>query len=324
MKKATFFVSDKIYQLNNIFDEKSILNRDDCLKGFINLKKSLKEKGYDLSTQDINVESESDFVIYNDFIPEKLINYNSYLILLESKLIKPENWNLNSHKKFKKIFTWNDDLVDNQKYFKINFSQDLDILSNLGIRKKFITQISANKISTGQHELYSERKKIIKWHEKQKFEFNFYGPGWNFYLTKSRILNYVLRKLHVRNYYKNYGGLCESKFNILKQYKYSYCLENYYGQNGYITEKIFDCFKSLTIPIYKGHKNSFKLIPKNTFINYDDFEDLQTLNTYLSNLTDVELLNYQKNIIKFLKSKKALMFSNDFFVDQIIKNIIID
>ena len=54
-----------------------------------------------------------------------------YLITWEPFIIKPDNWNLENHKYFRKIFTWNDKLVDNEKYFKINYSfivpNDIDI-----------------------------------------------------------------------------------------------------------------------------------------------------------------------------------------------------
>ena len=88
-----------------------------------------------------------------------------------------------------------------------------------------------------------------------------------------------------------------------------------------MTEKIIDCFKTLTIPIYKGHQNISKQIPEDTFINYDDFKNLKDLNNYLLDLSNNEILEYQKNIKNFMNSKNSYEFSNDFFVNQISLNI---
>ena len=43
-----------------------------------------------------------------------------YLICAEAPTIDTNTWNENNHKYFKKIFTWDDDVIDNKKYFKIN------------------------------------------------------------------------------------------------------------------------------------------------------------------------------------------------------------
>ena len=321
MKKATLFVLNNIYHSNKIFDEKSDLNRDDCLRGFINLKKKFNQSGIDLSTQDINKVEESEFVIYNDYIPKKIQNKNSYLLLFESKLIKPENWNLVKHKKFSKIFTWDNDLIDNKKYFKINFSQNLSLLCDIGVKPKHLTQMSANKFSKSKLELYSERRKIIQWHENNNIEFDFFGPDWNYYRVQNRWFNFILTRVNIKRNFKNYKGISKSKYQNLKDYNFSYCLENFYGQNGYVTEKIIDCFKTLTIPIYKGHQNISKQIPEDTFINYDDFKNLKDLNNYLLDLSNNEILEYQKNIKNFMNSKNSHEFSNDFFVNQISLNI---
>ncbi|MCL1721757.1 glycosyltransferase family 10, partial [Vibrio parahaemolyticus] len=52
--------------------------------------------------------------------------------------------------------------------------------------------------------------------------------------------------------YKSYKGSVESKTHTLKNYKFCICFENAQMIEGYITEKIFDCFFSATVPIYWG------------------------------------------------------------------------
>jgi hypothetical protein len=127
MIKATFFTG--LFYLNNRqFDvSNKISNRDDCLYGWYLLQKKFRENGIDLSTQDINPPSESQFIIYNEMPTIKNISLdkNNYLLIFESKVVRPNNWNIKNHKYFKKIFTWNDDFIDNKKYFKINFSNKI-------------------------------------------------------------------------------------------------------------------------------------------------------------------------------------------------------
>ena len=312
MKKATLFVDYKLYKSNQIF----VFNN-----GWALLKEKLEQLGINISTQDINNENDSIFVIYFDAIPKKINNKNSYLILLESKSIKPNNWEIKRHHNFKKIFTWSNDLVDNDRYVKINFFNDLKILSKVKLKSKNLVQISANKFSISKNQLYFERKKIIKWHEKNDYEFEFFGYDWDIYLSGNRGLDFFLKKIRTPSNYKNYRGFVKDKFQVLNNYNFSYCLENFDNHNGYITEKIIDCFKTLTIPIYKGHKGNYLEFPRDTFILYDDFESLEDLNQHIINLSKSQILQYQKNIEKFMTSTKSIKFSKEFFVNQLIKNI---
>ena len=93
IKKATFFVENKIYLSNEIFNlNNKKLNRDNCLFPGTLLKKEFLKLGFDLSTQDINPVKSSEFVIYSD-IPDNhnFENKNSYLIIWESEVILKRN-----------------------------------------------------------------------------------------------------------------------------------------------------------------------------------------------------------------------------------------
>ncbi len=121
MIKATFFTS-KFFLNNRPFDmSDEISNRDNCLYGIYLLKERFRERGINLSTQDINFPSESQIIIYSDvpgrdkILKEKDI-YKSYLLIWECKVMRPINWNLKTHKYFKRIFTWNDNFIVNKKY----------------------------------------------------------------------------------------------------------------------------------------------------------------------------------------------------------------
>lgn len=50
---------------------------------------------------------------------------------------------------------------------------------------------------------------------------------------------------------RNYRGFVSSKVDLLRRYRYCLVMENQ-RQDGYITEKLFDCLPAATVPIYWG------------------------------------------------------------------------
>ena len=113
------------------------------------------------------------------------------LFIYEPAIVNPLNYIKFFHKFFKKVFTWNDDLVDNKKYFKFNIQQ-----SGAGLKtptksfndKKFLAMVNGNKLPFGPfnlinrfgRELYSERVRAIEYFEQHAADsFDLYGRGWN-------------------------------------------------------------------------------------------------------------------------------------------------
>lgn len=332
MKKACIVVSD-FYQKNRLFDLiDKVVNRDNCMYSFWYLKEEFLKYGFNLSTQDINSIEESEIVIYNEMpiiLPSKKNIKKSYLMIFESELIKPENWKFESHKYFNKIFTWNDKIIDNKKYFKMNFSHLFPtfIDKNLAKKDKLCTLIAGNKKVNHPLELYSKRIEAIRWFERNHLEdFNFYGLGWDNYRHTNRYINFILQKISLSKLmvkkYKSYQGKVDNKITVLEKYKFAICYENAKDISGYITEKIFDCFFAGCIPIYWGANNITEHIPKECFIDKREFEGYEELYKYIKNMKDEEYLRYLDNIELFLQSKKANQFSSDFFVKTLIGNIL--
>lgn len=85
---------------------------------------------------------------------------------------------------------------------------------------------------------------------------------------------------------KGTGAFPSSDEKIIKQskYKFAVCFENTYHpiwSYDYITEKIYDCFASKTIPIYWGCYNVEEHIPTELFIDYRQFKNNDDLEKYL-------------------------------------------
>ncbi len=333
---------------------------------FVLLAQRLKEIGHTVDT--INKEKDIDkfdAVVFIEFPGQnnpyfkKLIQNNFknlYLILLESPIIKPDNYAIENHTYFKKIFTWSDELIDRnstglkqiKKYFKLNCSQKIppefnfslgqnpatdstdSLQASSGSAKKLCTIISSNKSMAHPKELYTERIKAIRWFETNYPEdFDLYGNGWDRYHFEGTFLGIKIARLNrltfltklLRPYYPSYKGSIKSKKETYQKYKFSVCYENTQA-NGYITEKVFDCFFGGCVPIYLGAQNITDHIPADCFIDRRKFETYTELYAYIKNMPDREYLDYIDAIKNFLQSPVAYPFSAEYFANTLIKEIL--
>ena len=327
--KATLFTSPYYFN-NRLFDlNDKISKRDNCLYGSYMLKKRFKENGIDLSTQDINRPSESQFVIYNEMpgIKDIFSDKNNYLLIFESEVIRPDNWNIKNHKYFKKIFTWNDEFVDKKKYFKIKFSHKIpvDLRFDLKNKSKLCTLIAGHKFKSHPLELYTERVKAIRWFEQNHPEkFDLYGIGWDrhyFQGNLSKLNRFKFLTGLLKPNYPSYKGSIKSKREILQKYKFAICYENARDIPGYITEKIFDCFFAGCVPVYWGAPNVTDHIPVDTFIDRGNFKSYEELYNYLKNMPDNVYSDYLDAIMSFIKSDEIYSFSVECFAETIVAEV---
>jgi len=332
MRKACI-VASSYYKGNRIFDmNDKESNRNNCLYPFYVLKNEFKKHDIDLSTHDINTIEESEIVIYNEMpemLPKKEDIHKSYLLIYETELILPNNWNLKKHEYFSKIFTWHDQYVDNQKYFKINYAHEIpkDYKIENRNRQKLCTLISGNKKKKSHlKELYSERLRAIEWFEEhQSADFQFYGIGWDAYMF-SRPYHYFnrigfLRRLFTKKY-KTYCGMVESKFETMSEYKFAICYENVRDIPGYISEKIMDCFFAGCVPIYLGAPNILDFIPQECFIDKDKFNSYEELYDYIKNMSAEDYNEYLDQIEAYINCKEFEIFSVETFAKSICKVVL--
>jgi hypothetical protein len=320
-----------------MFNDPSAPIGDDLLYSTVYLAKFARTRNIGVSTIDTEPLESYDAILFMDFPTFKnkyfrqLINNkfkNVYLMIFESEVIRPDNWNRENHKYFKKIFTWNDELVDNKKYFKINFAHKIPTDLNFDINKKnkLCTLIAGHKFASHPLELYTERVKAIRWFEQNHPEdFDLYGIGWDKYNFKGALsmLNRfeILRKF-LKPKYPSYRGAVNSKREVLQKYKFAICYENVRDIPGYITEKIFDCFFAGCVPVYWGAPNVTDHIPKDTFIDRRIYRTYEELYGYLKNMPDEEYLDYLDAIKNFIESDKIYPFSAECFAETIVNEIV--
>jgi len=335
MTKLGFYNFYDIYNNNRMFDpEIQAPIGDDLLYPFHYLAQVARQQGISISTIDTESLDSYDAIIFFDYpgnhnqYLKKLIDIkfeNLYLFLFENEIIRPENWKTENHRLFKKVFTWNDTLVDGNhtlKFFLPNRIPE-NISFDISLKKKFCCMISGNKVLSHPLELYSERVRAVQWFEKHNPNyFDLYGIGWDnpFPVLPSRVSRLFKPMFDLfPQKYSSYRGIVTSKNAILKQYKFSICYENARDIPGYITEKIFDSFFSGCIPVYWGAPNITDYIPEETFIDRRKFNSYEELYDYMINMNDQMYSGYIHSIEKFVNSTEVLLFSAKKFSDTILQ-----
>lgn len=90
------------------------------------------------------------------------------------------------------------------------------------------------------------------------------------------------------NFVKNKSCYNSIEFlEVLNKYKFIIYFENSIGE-GYITEKIFNCFLAKTIPVYFGAPDVENFINKDSFINIKTKEDFENAYEKMQELNDNE------------------------------------
>jgi len=262
--------------------------------------------------------------VYNTYleIKKKNLLHKVFVLLSESPIVKPWNYKLEYHQGIGRFFTWDKQLVDNKKYFHyhVPFGDTAKEFECDFNKRKLLMDISGNKFSSEENELYSFRRNTIQYLDKNyENDFDLYGFFWGSdFITKLKLL-VRYGKLSMYNY-QTYKGLVDNKSDVISQYKYVICYENV-QYNDYISNRIFDIFVNGSIPIYCGPSNIYEYIPKGTFINRTEFSSDEELMIYIKTIDEMEYLKILLNIQQFLKTKSYEDFTSKGFVQKILTGL---
>jgi alpha(1,3/1,4) fucosyltransferase len=239
-----------------------------------------------------------DLYLYNNAYSygKKQKGYN-VLLLSEPIVVLPGQYNEHIWQHFDHIFTLYDTfMARDNRFTKIPMfrsgwaSIDDTVTENMEEREKLyplkdrknaICMINGNKSSYMTGELYSKRVEAALWF---------------FYNSRIPLDVYGEPPFFLPNYK---GSLPKGvRLATTAQYRYNLCFENMNHPEfalGYV-EKMLDCLETRTIPIYLGSPNVEQYIPKDCFIDFRDFDGFDSLNNYLSTMTDKRYMDYIKNI----------------------------
>ena len=134
-------------------------------------------------------QEEIDALIFFNFPPSisctRIKNFNQkklILFLWEPPTIFPQQYKKSLHALFKKIYTFQETLIDNKKYFFFCYPEKKSMITTKPTftEKKLCNMIVANKTSTYKYQNYSYRKKVINFFETfYPQDFDLYGHGWS-------------------------------------------------------------------------------------------------------------------------------------------------
>lgn len=205
---------------------------------------------------------------------------------------------------YSKVYTWDDTLIDNQKFFRFNYPYLMPMEENSipFEEKKLCTMVTSHWTK--------QRLTMLKFFESNHpNDFDCYG--WK-KPRETPLWRGQIPGLH--------SG--PEKISTLQKYRFCICFENTTGIiKGYITEKIFVCFAAGCIPIYWGAENIEDYIPKSCFIDYRDFESNEELYQFLVNMSSERYQNYIRAIQDYLHSEQATIFSPAFFDNLVYEAI---
>lgn len=331
--KPTVFIdpSYSAYYQDRLFDSmNSELNRDNGLSPFFRLHSYLEKRNIEIHTADYLIEGKINSFMNNYYSLGLIRNYSGLrfrsnvrlcgFIIMEPPVVAPRLYralpDLSHH--FERVYLHNIEGdgyslkgVDKSKLRKFYWPQPFnDVLEQYWEnenRLNRIVVINGNHIPRSlKGQLYSKRieamVKLAKWGVV-----DLYGRGWNqWWSHRSMWSPYWFNYKTLMSIYK---GSCISKYEILSRYRFSLCFENM-EMNGYVTEKIFDCMYSGTIPIYLGAKDISSLIPPGAYIDCRKFESWEEIYNYTMSMSKIDVFNMRELGRIFIRSTEGLQYYN--------------
>jgi hypothetical protein len=285
------------------------------LRPWNDLYLAAKERGIDMFTPDQH--DEGDLLILMDRPTTiKAKAPRTIAVLYEPDTIIQNNYAKDFLDSCEKVFTWDDRIVDNEKFIKSNFTTNLqdaymptpdEVFKNYHTRK-LICLMNTYKNSSHPLSLYNKRIGAIKFFASHApKDFDLWGRNWN-----------PRDFAHGAPFYK---GATNDKLKTLANYRFCLAYENC-QMYGYISEKMIDCFMAGVVPVYLGAHNVRDHIPPECFVDVNDFHTYEELYEYLIEMPSYEYMDRLVAIRKFITSSESEQFYNAHFVDTLLKHMV--
>ncbi|MFA6407404.1 MAG: glycosyltransferase family 10 [Candidatus Paceibacterota bacterium] len=322
---------------NQMFDEGSQVSKElgglPVMNRYAALKQFLFEKNIDINTFDIykNPRKEADIWIMFEpgirrylFILKNLINPKKVIFfILEPRVVNPWAWKyLFLYRWLHRTFlSWSSDLAKKHPKQFVEFKVPVPFEGSrhahfLGNQKRNLCVLmQSNKTSPVPGELYSLRRKIIKYFETRGDSLlDLYGPGWN---TKD------VKGLGNSNpfYSTLYKGISSDKWETFSEYWFAFCIQNSIPAGDFEYDP-FMAMATGTIPIYLPPPNVDEYIPRDTYINYNNFKNLDELVHHLQNFVNTsEYVAMRERGWKYINSEQYRPFTTEKFCEDVYQAI---
>lgn len=312
------FLGDRLFDTENTF-----LNRDGTLLPFARMRQHLQAQGIPVHTADFlrsgQVVAEVNHYWslgivkgYRPFVGRNEVRLRGF-ILFEPPLVAPGMYKalpeITRH--FEAAYVHNvigDGYslhgVDTGKLNKLYWPQPYDseiapYWSRDGRLNKMVVIAGNHNPKFRQPELYSRRIEAVAELVDQD-AIDLFGRGWERWWSRhSAWLPYWKNR---RAILKAYKGSCDSKLDVLSRYRFCLCLENM-PMTGYLTEKLFDCLYTGTVPLYLGAPDIDQLLPPNIYVDLRKFSDFSSMFAAVSKMPEQEWQRMREAGREFLRTE---------------------
>jgi len=277
------------------------------LRPWNDLYLAAKARGIDMFTPD--QQDEGDLLILMDRPTTiKAKAPRTIAVLYEPNSIIPNNYDKDFLDSCEKVFTWDDRIVDNEKFIKSNFTTNLqdaimptpdDVFPSYH-KRKLLCMMNTYKQSSHPLSMYHKRVEAVRFFNQYPNDFDLWGRFWQATTCK---------------------GTTDDKLKTLANYRFCLAYENCHHAYGYISEKLTDCFMVGVVPVYLGAPNVRDHIPPECFVDVNDFHTYEELYEYLIEMPSYEYMDRLVAIQKFIMSSDAEQFYNTHFVDTLLQHM---
>lgn len=301
------------------------------------LRERFARVGIELNTPDVNAGRAVAFELHLNAQRRVPAQTPCYAFLYEDPLVRPLNADRVQLRRYRKVFTWNEDLIDGEHCLRLDYPNDLALREVPGWHERplFCVLIASNKAlrHPDPRALHGQRVAVIRHFEAHAPElFTLYGHGWHIPPVQPGAWGRVRKRLHEwrarwqpeARPFPSYRGKIGRKAEVLERARFCICYENSRGSPGYLTEKIFDCFTSGCVPVYIGTPHAEPAIPAACYIDGDRYADPAALLAFLRAVTPAQFQAYQQAMREFLASPASARFGNAHFCERLVAEILAD
>lgn len=279
---------------------------------FKNLKKYFNKKGYEVCLYSECKNRKADYICcfsFNFRVLEWVARQDAFKVYFAFEPPVVVEYHTPTKirfilKYFNIVLTPFDSLIDNIRIFKCDEIKNTLLENQDNIKyedKKLLCNISGYKYSLSKDELYTKRLAVIKYFQKNHVnDFTFYGQG------KWKRLSFC-----------NYGGKVSSKSETYHHFKFALALENAQNVDGYVSEKIIDCFLAGIVPIYMRSGNIDQYIPKDCYIDYGTFDSVDSLLKYLYQMNKETYMGYLERGKRYILSEDCERYKENNYLHNL-------
>lgn len=297
----------------------------------------------EIGTDDVLAVRDADIVIYTAQTkdPEEVSNLKkmhprlkAILVWLETSLGGKYVLNPRNLRGFDAVLTYDNRLIDNQKYFALRPRayyhdrirnglpfEDRRVGCMVGTNYKMRLRSGILAMRKGWHfslsdwidyvfcpgELGSYRRRVAEaCAAYPQGTFDLYGAGWESLPETRRIYLGVPK---------------ESTLSYLGKYRYYFAFENHASDNGLISERIWDALWADTVPVYRGRSDLNKFVPAECFVDATQFETPKEMLDWLCNSSKDVWTRYRSAGREFIRSSAVEKFLPEAFAAEFLRVI---